>query len=92
VYDLAEEPVSPHVAAHRAGLSPATLVELAAAVAAHSGGEVTAADIAAALGIERPSASRTLKQLGRLGPAPPVGTVGSGAGRPAVRYAVRRES
>ncbi|MEU1522096.1 hypothetical protein ACH474_23190 [Nocardia rhamnosiphila] len=88
----AEEPVSLHVAAHRAGLSRATLVKLEAAVAAHPGGEVTAADIATALGIERRSARRTLKQLERSGLAQPVGTVGSGAGRPAVRYAVRLES
>ncbi|MFI2230122.1 helix-turn-helix domain-containing protein [Nocardia testacea] len=68
------------------------MVKLEAAVAAHPGGEVTAADIAAALGIEPRSARRTLKQLERSGLAQPVGAVGSGAGRPAVRYAVRLES
>ncbi|WJJ14495.1 hypothetical protein P9990_25210 (plasmid) [Prescottella equi] len=84
-----EEPLDLHVAARRAGLSRATLIKLEAAVAAHPDGEVTAADVATALGIEPRSARRTLKQLERAGLARPVGTVGTGAGRPAVRYALQ---
>ncbi len=87
-----DEPLSLHVAARRAGLSRATLVKLDAAIAAHPDNEVTAADVAAALGIEPRSARRTLKQLERAGLAHPVGTVTSGAGRPAVRYSVRLEA
>ncbi|MEV4125503.1 hypothetical protein [Nocardia sp. NPDC049707] len=90
--DRAEEPLSRHIAARRAGLSQATLRKLEAAVAAHPDNKVTAADVATALGIEPRSARRTLKQLERAGLARPVGTVGSGAGRPAVRYAVRLDT
>ncbi|WP_228002816.1 hypothetical protein [Nocardia australiensis] len=87
-----DERVSLHVAARRAGLSHATLVRLEAAAAAHPDNEVTAAAIATSLGIEPRSARRTLKQLERAGLAQPVGTVASGAGRPAVRYSLRLET